>query len=354
MTILHLQRRLHEAGRIRIGATTPTAKGGKRPIKLETFRFTSRREQSIRDVAESYGGQVQPWEDAPGGPQWQVFTEASEIPVVVPPEQMSFSQYMELWSGGGCLRRCDGESQNPGGEPCVCDPENPECKPHTRLSLMLAQYPGTGLWRLDTGGWNAATELSGAMELLALLTRTVGRSVIPGTLRLEARTVKRPDEPTKNFAVPVLDFAVDMAALAVGTAAQIEGRQPELAEVHRLTPVPFDETPAPPLLAQLEAVNAPEPKAPRSNSAPEIPPTGMKPRAAESAEDAEALAKARSDLMDAIKQIDPPSDRNVAMGFLEEKFGSLSSRTIAQLEEGTELVSKWPIAETEPAPEALV
>ena len=295
MTIINLQRRLHEAGRIRIGDTVPSGRG-RRPVKLTTFRFTSRNQRSIEAVARTYGGTVKAWENAPGGDQWEVVTEASEIPVVVPPEQMSFSQHYELWSGGGCNRRCDGEHESISQGPCICDPDDRECKPHTRLSLMLAAYPGTGLWRIDTSGYYAAVELGGAMEVAAMLTATVGRAVLPGMLRVEARTVKRPDKPPNNFTVPVLDFQVDMAALATGTAAAIAGTTQQVGAAAAALPMsaptgPVTPVPAlaavPDLPTQLQAVEEPEPRTKRAGSAPTPPPTGRARRtAAEAAADA--------------------------------------------------------------------
>lgn len=50
--ILDLQRRLHEAGRIRIGVQVPTGKQGKtRPAKLTTLRFTGQDRRALERVA---------------------------------------------------------------------------------------------------------------------------------------------------------------------------------------------------------------------------------------------------------------------------------------------------------------
>ncbi len=215
MPILDMPRRLHEGGRIRIGAQVPAKEPGKRarPAKLEAFRFTSRSQDAIARIAELHGGEVADWPEAPSGPQWQVFTEAAQIQVAVPPEAMGFSQWLELWSGGGCQRRCDGVTMQITGDPCLCDPEARECKPHTRLSVLLADLPASGLWRLDTQGFYAAGELGGALELARLISSSSGRSILPASLRLEQREVKRPGETVKRFAVPVLDFEMDSAFL---------------------------------------------------------------------------------------------------------------------------------------------
>lgn len=272
--IIDIQRRLAETGRIRIGQQVAST-NGKRPSKLEMFRLTSGSEKSLRSIAAKYGGKVQKWEEAPVAGQWELFTESSTLDVLIPPEAMSFSQFYELWSGGGCQRRCDGDRLVPSEDPCVCDPENRECKPHTRLSVMLADLPGAGLWRLDTQGWNAATELGGAFELALLISQATGRSIVPGVLRLDQREVKRPNPRdmtktlTRKFAVPVLDFDVNMTAIARGTTAALSSG---------VTPVPeLEETRS--FGDELQAINDPPEKKKRSNSAEPVRPTGIRPHA---------------------------------------------------------------------------
>lgn len=289
--IIDLQRRLHEDGRIRIGQQVAMGNGKKRPAKLERFRFTSQSKRAIETVAQLYGGQPQPWTDAPAGEQWEVVTDATEIPVVLAPEKISFSQSYELWSGGGCRRRCDGEHESISDRPCLCDPEKRECKPHTRLSLMLADRPGAGLWRLDTSGWYAATELAGAIELAGILTGHLGRSLLPARLRLEEKAVKRPNPKnpdatiTLKFGVPVLDFDVDMRALAVGGAPALAAPMPELSAASSggLTPVQHPDEDTPSLVDQLSSVNDAAPTRRRANSPPPIPATGLAPRTAAAA-----------------------------------------------------------------------
>lgn len=277
MAIIQLQRRLHEAGRIRIGEQVEyrdqQGKTRKRPAKLGSFRFTSRNAAALESIARLYGGEVVPWEDAPGSGQWELVTKANEVKVVVLPAAMSFSQAMELWSGGGCKRRCDGVSLIPGGEACECDPdepetkENPKCKPHTRLSVMLVGVQGTGLWRLDTQGYYAATELAGAQDLAQLLGEATGRTMLPGTLRLEQREVKRPDQPVRQFAVPVLDFDVDLSSVSGGAIA---------IEAPRGGLTPVLERGGASLAEELAAMDeAPAPPPPRANAAEPVRPTGV-------------------------------------------------------------------------------
>lgn len=286
--IIDIQRRLHEAGRIRIGQQVPAKKRDGTPTtaprKLDEFRFTSADGRALSAIAHEYGGAVEKWEGAPAGEQWQVFTQAREIAVLIPPENMSYSQYYETWSGGGCQRRCDGRWESIGETRCLCDPENRECKPHTRLSVMLAALPGTGLWRLDTQGWYAAVELGGALEMSALVSAASGRSILPGRLRLDQREVRRPGQPIRKFAVPILDLDVDMVALAGGQTAAIAGGRPAL------TPVPADSEPVPSLADQLAAVDTPAERAPRANAAEPIKRTGKSPKAAQTEEQPELAA----------------------------------------------------------------
>ena len=274
MRIVDVQRRLHEAGRIRIGAqvegTRDDGSTYTRPAKLETFRFTSSNRDALRSIAVMYGGDVLPWPQAPTKGQEQLFTEAATIKILLPPEAMSFSQSYEQWSGGGCLNRCDGRYDYKNEEPCSCDPDARLCKPHTRLSVMLEGLPGAGLWRLETQGFNAMEEINGAFALATLITAQVQSSILPATLRLDQR-MSLVDGQTKQFVVPVIDFDIDMAALSRGG----------------LTPVAALGTGAPALSLgdQLQAVDAggSTPK-PRANGAEPVAPTGIKPRTMTQAE----------------------------------------------------------------------
>lgn len=227
-----LQRRHAELGRIRLGAKKD---GRGRPMKLETFRFTSPSETYIRDLAELYGGAPQPW-DNNGVSSWEVFTTATSIPVIA--VKGGLSQWMESWSGGGCTHRCDGEKQADG---TYCDPNDPghaNAKPTTRLSVMLPELDAIGVWRMESHGWNAAAEIPAVAELA----QYVG-DLVPAQLHLvERRAVK--DGKTSRFVVPVLDLRIgqarlkeivaeksgaglELAAPASSGAAAIEGPRPD-------------------------------------------------------------------------------------------------------------------------------
>lgn len=287
--ILTLQRRLREAGRIRIGAQVPAAKGKTRPTKLEAFRLTSADQAAIRAAAKLYGGEPHIWVGAPvDGEVWEVFTETSVIPVVVPPAAAAMSQFFETWSGGGCTRRCDGQRELISEAPCICATENETtCKPTTRLNVILQELPGLGVWRLESHGWYAATELAGTVEVC--MTAATRGQLLPAVLRLEQRQIKRVGETVKKFAVPVLDIQLTPSALGlvVGQAA-IGPEQPVEAAGESWRPItapPVAELEAGETSAAIKDAGTDGPKK-RKNSPPELPPTGIKPRGRKAAEPA--------------------------------------------------------------------
>jgi hypothetical protein len=225
--IRELSGRLAEAGRIRAGKKV--TQGGKvRPAKLVNFRFTSQDRSSIEQVAKLYGGEVQPWSDplaAPG--QFEVITETNEIAVALPQDPLSDTVY-ELWSGGGCQRRCDGETVTlaVGGGPdgsdpiersCLCaDRGELECKLTTRLSVLLPEVRFLGTWRLDTKGINAAKELPGMVAGIQALQARPGFT--RAVLRLEQRQLRRPGKQVSRFVVPVLGLDNTPEEIAAGAA----------------------------------------------------------------------------------------------------------------------------------------
>jgi hypothetical protein len=123
--ILDLQRRSQEIGRIRLGQKVKAPNGKIRPAKLDAFRFTTRSRHAADAIAATIGGTVNAWEDAPTGDQWEVLTDCTSLPVAVPPGEAALSQWYELWSGGGCQRRCDGVTETRSQKPCLC-PSDPQ------------------------------------------------------------------------------------------------------------------------------------------------------------------------------------------------------------------------------------
>lgn len=201
--LLDLQFRFRELGRIRAGEKDEKGL----PRKRTTWRLTSASLPLLEQAASlpEIGGTVRPWEGAPDEGYWELLTETDRLDVMIPPVADSgalLSQHYELWSGGGCVRRCDGLNEALSGKPCLCDPDERECKPTTRLSVMMPRLGGIGVWRLDTGGIYAALELPGAFSLIV---RAAEGQFMPAVLRLEQRS-SRKDGQTRRYAVPVLDM----------------------------------------------------------------------------------------------------------------------------------------------------
>jgi hypothetical protein len=211
-----LNRRAPEAGRIRLGVKTAKAMKS-----IDTFRFTSVHRNLIEQLAELYGGEVQPWNEPKArhrGQAWQVITTSNKIEVFVQPGGLS--SWYEKWSGGGCERRCDGEVCEVAGiddmreVPCICTAKGvAECDPYTRLNVILPQLDFHGVWRLETKGWNAAVELPGMFDMVVALAQR--GMMVKAYLHLEPRT-KVSSGQTKNFVVPVISVAASPQELLEG------------------------------------------------------------------------------------------------------------------------------------------
>lgn len=227
MPIKDLQQQQAQVGRIRLGHKVAGQKG-ERPEKLDRFRFTSPQRSLIDAVAGMYGGKVEPW-DNDGKAEWQVTSTATALRVLIPPRPVT--QWYELWSGAGCQRRCDGETETISGDACKCPLDAMEraelagkgkaCKATTRLKVMLPDVPGLGVWRLDSHGFYAAIELPSTAEFLGAVTDQGG--YIRATLALEPRTVKRPGQGIRSFFVPALHVEMTPEQLIAGAGTAIAG-----------------------------------------------------------------------------------------------------------------------------------
>lgn len=247
MPVLDLPKTLAEVGRIRIGRTVPVMKDGvavirdgkpvTRPDKLGKFRLTSPDKKLLENAAAIYGGKVNPWDGHVG--QFELFTEKNEIPVFISPSDAS--QWLELWSGGGCVRRCDGQTcilykmvqvqqgtkmvdkETQTAVPCMCSkiPKQRECKLTTRASFILRELPNIGSWRLESHGFGAAIELPASIDLL----RQVG-GMIRASLCLEFVS-KMSYGKKKEYYVPRIKLDLPMAfqdAIEGGLGAKALGQ----------------------------------------------------------------------------------------------------------------------------------
>jgi hypothetical protein len=225
--LTNLALRAPEAGRIRFGMLD-SSHGRPRPVAIDKFRFTSPHRDCIERLADIYGGQVTEWNEPKAAVrnQWQVFTDADRIHVYLP--QGSLSQWYELWSGGGCQRRCDGvtvklaawdDDGNQQTAPCICTATGrEECKPTTRLTVLLPELPFYGTWRLESKSWNAMVELPGMADLIEALTAQA--HLVDATLGLERRT-KAVQGKTRHFVVPTLAISTTAEALAAGSGSPL-------------------------------------------------------------------------------------------------------------------------------------
>lgn len=194
-------------GKIRLGDKGPKGE----PRKLTKFRLTSPARALLEAAAIEYGGDVKDWEGAPDEGVFELYTDTDTLDIILPPvfsdrdgsPTLPYSQAYELWSGGGCQRRCDGETEVLSNKPCLCDPDERTCKIVTRLNVMLPKIPGLGVWMMESHGYNAAAMLPGTLDLLMLAASQ--QRFIPAVLRLEQRTSKKGGQ-TRKFVVPVIDL----------------------------------------------------------------------------------------------------------------------------------------------------
>ncbi|WP_439947252.1 recombination directionality factor [Streptomyces sp. BBFR109] len=204
----NIQRRAAEHGRLRTGYTQ-----GNRPVRSATWVVSSHSEEHVRRAAELWGGEPEQWKPLNSTiEQWRVITKAPAIEALITPGD-PLNQYNELWSAGGCQRRCDGETELLTRQPCICARQFGEdwfqrkkgtvCSATSRLNVMLPDLSGMGMWRAETHSFYAASEWGGMVDMV--LAGTDGKGFVPVTLRIEPRQVVR-DGKTKRFPVVVVEL----------------------------------------------------------------------------------------------------------------------------------------------------
>lgn len=217
-----------EQGRIRYGIKTTSASGKTIPRSITKFRFTSSDVTALTQIATLYGGAVKPWENG----QSEVVSSSEEVPIVLPPEPLGSGPQYELWKGSSCARRCDGVNcwtpvNSPDGAelievPCICEEKQSlECKPTTRLSVILPEVRFGGVWRLDCKGWHGTNELP---AMVSTVQQLQGQGLSRAYLALEKRK-----KGSKQWVVPVIRLGATPNQLIAGQAAQVT---PELEQVN--------------------------------------------------------------------------------------------------------------------------
>ena len=242
--------RLREHGRIRMGAKTE-ATGSRRASfdKLPNFRFTSTDRDVLEELAVLYGGPVTEWHDTRANPpdQFQLHSESNRLEVYI--IEGGLSIWYEMWSDGGLQRRCDGNtvSLDDTDGPCICRRNGAlQCRPTTRLRVILPGITFGGVWRLESKGWNAMQELDATEQLLFGLTQS---QIIRAFVGMEQRkrVVKG---KTQHFVVPYLQPAVSIDRMLEG-----EGTVRALAQVENLSlpqPAPLPDAAAAPADTDLD------------------------------------------------------------------------------------------------------
>ncbi|NGO68011.1 hypothetical protein G5C65_06500 [Streptomyces sp. SB3404] len=205
-----MKRQAAELGRIRTGYSRPHSDPNKRPVPVKsmTFVLSSHSRDYVAAAAELYGGTVEQWTPQNQSvTQFRVITEASELRAILP-QGDPLSQSYEMWSGGGCARRCDGETEQLARRPCLCLAQYGDdwhlrsarevCKPTSRINVMLPDLPDLGVWRLESKSYYAADAMAGGID--TVLAATEGRSMMPVRMWIEQRT-RVAGGQTKNFPV---------------------------------------------------------------------------------------------------------------------------------------------------------
>lgn len=214
--IATLQRQARELGRLRTGYTTKAKNGKTRPTRSETWIITSPAKHYIEAAAAEWGGQVEDWQpQGNGAAQYRVVTDATSLEAILPPGD-PLSQAYELWNKGGCVRRCDGVSEDLSRAGCICRakygedfgtrddiPVDEVCKITTRLNMILPAMPDLGAFRFETHSYYAANEIAGSVDTIRGLVGA--EAMIPVRLRIEQRTRVAGGE-TKHFPVVAVEL----------------------------------------------------------------------------------------------------------------------------------------------------
>lgn len=224
------RRRLPECGRIRLGIRTIARSGKEKPERIQTLRFTSETRPLIDALAGIHGGQVKPWRNGTRD-EFEVISDAAEIPVILPPDPIGDGAIYELWGGGSLQRRCDGvtavcptrvsdDEVAMVERECICNAkERVECKVTLRLNVIIPDIPFAGVWRCDTHSWNAEKELPGMVEALHAFASAGFSRAIFGVRAEESMIAGR----KQHFNVPYLrtDASVQQALEGAGAVAAI-------------------------------------------------------------------------------------------------------------------------------------
>lgn len=205
---------------------------GRRPKAIDTWRLTTSSREYADDFANTYGGTVEPFTNQRSPHKWQVTSEATEVNIVLLGDK-GYSIAYELWSGGGCQRRCDGvtaeviDTTGPDTVEytptnCICDRKGElECSLKSRLTFVLPDLPFRGGLVYESGSKNFAEESQGMLEMIQHLQAA---GINRGVLRLEQRR----SSGNRKFTIATVGMSASLDALASGYGGrQSLGTAPE-------------------------------------------------------------------------------------------------------------------------------
>ena len=192
---------------------------GRRPKAIDTWRLTTSSRPFAQHFADRYGGEVKPMTNRSSPHDWEVISEATELAMALVPDGYSIGY--ELWSGGGCQRRCDGQTvevlQTTGPDdveyvpsPCICDRKGElECSLKSRLTIVLPDLPFMGGIVYESSSKNFAEESQG---MLRLISQMQAQGINRGVLRLE----KRKSTGNRRYTIASVGIDESLEALSSG------------------------------------------------------------------------------------------------------------------------------------------
>jgi hypothetical protein len=183
-----------------------------RPMSLEMWRVTTGDPEVATRIAELLDGKSpQKWETT-AEDDLEVYTQASEVPVLLDADSVLAS--MALWTQGGSkpLRSCDGVSQT-NGKPCECPLKLTErkeaakegigCKPNIRITFKLAEAPELGKFQFRSTSWNLGGAIDKVEERVNAL---AAGDTLRAVLRLEVVEYVTKTGRDVRYTMPVVDL----------------------------------------------------------------------------------------------------------------------------------------------------
>jgi hypothetical protein len=117
--MIDIQRRHAEVFHLRFGDRGPDGY----PRKLtEAIRVTAHTEQIVKAFVDCYGGELQTFKEPASRDRYQAYLPTSSIAIMVLPGH-SLQQWWERYRRSVCDRRCDGQTEQKSGKPCMCPPD---------------------------------------------------------------------------------------------------------------------------------------------------------------------------------------------------------------------------------------